>query len=74
MYVFDRTDGTFTNRTYGGKGDMTQHGKFSTNHGCTFDPRNGMIAVSDTLKPEAVQARQHEVKMPLSWRRRSSPP
>ena len=26
---------------------MAEHGKFSTNHGCTYDPRNGMIAVSD---------------------------
>ena len=26
---------------------MTEHGKFSTNHGCTYDPRAGMIAVSD---------------------------
>ena len=47
VYVFDRTDGSFTNRTYGGKGGRDQHGNFSTNHGCTFDPRNGKIAVSD---------------------------
>jgi len=46
VYVFD-LNGKFTNRTYGGRGDMTQHGKFSTNHGCTYDPRNGKIAVSD---------------------------
>lgn len=47
VYVFDRSDGTFMNRTFGGKGDRSQHGKFATNHGCTFDPRNGKIAVSD---------------------------
>ena len=47
VYPFDRVTGTFMNRTYGGKGGMEQHGKFSTNHGCTYDPRNGMIAVSD---------------------------
>ena len=47
VYVFDRRDGQFMNRTFGGKGDRTQHGKFSTNHGCTYDPRNGKIAVSD---------------------------
>jgi len=46
VYVFDR-DGNFMNRTFGGKGGRDQHGKFSTNHGCTFDPRNGKIAVSD---------------------------
>ena len=47
VYPFDRYTGTWTNKTYGGKGDDTQHGKFSTNHGCTYDPRNGMIAVAD---------------------------
>jgi len=47
VYVFNRHDGSFTNRTYGGKGGRVQHGKFSTNHGCTYDPRNGKIAVSD---------------------------
>ena len=47
VYVFDRTDGRYTNVSYGGKGDRTQHGKFATNHGCTWDPRNGKIAVSD---------------------------
>ena len=47
VYVFDRRDGSFMNRTYGGKGGREQHGKFSTNHGCTYDPRNGKIAVSD---------------------------
>lgn len=52
VYVFD-LDGKFTNRTYGGPGDvnrtaaLTEHGKFRTNHGCTYDPRNGKIAVSD---------------------------
>ena len=35
------------NRTYGGKGGRSQHGRFSTNHGCTYDPRNGMIGVSE---------------------------
>ena len=47
VYVFDRATGEFTNRTFGGQGDRSQHGKFSTNHGCTYDPRNGKIAVSD---------------------------
>lgn len=47
VYVFDRSDGSYVNVSYGGKGDRTQHGKFSTNHGCTYDPRNGKIAVSD---------------------------
>ena len=47
VYVFDRHTGEFTNRTYGGQGGRDQHGKFSTNHGCTYDPRNGKIAVSD---------------------------
>jgi|Transcript_12871 hypothetical protein len=47
VYVFDRTNGVYTNVSYGGKGGRDQHGKFATNHGCTYDPRNGMIAVSD---------------------------
>ncbi|KAL3909813.1 MAG: hypothetical protein SGPRY_009294 [Prymnesium sp.] len=47
VYVFDRTDGSFMNRTYGGKGGRDQHGDFSTNHGCTWDPRNDKIAISD---------------------------
>jgi len=47
VYVFNRYDGTFMNRTFGGKGGRDQHGKFATNHGCTYDPRNGKIAVSD---------------------------
>jgi len=47
VYAFDRTDGTFMNRTYGGKGGRDQHGKFSTNHGCTWDPLTQSIAVSD---------------------------
>jgi len=48
VYVFDRKDGKFTNHTFGGKGDRSQHGKFSTNHGCTYDPRlENTIVVSD---------------------------
>jgi hypothetical protein len=46
VYVFD-TDGNFMNKTYGGKGNRSQHGKFSTNHGCTWDPRFQQIGVSD---------------------------
>ena len=47
VYPFDRYTGAWARVTYGGKGGMTEHGKFSTNHGCTYDPRAGMIAVSD---------------------------
>ena len=47
VYVFNRHNGTFMNKTFGGKGGRDQHGKFATNHGCTYDPRNGKIAVSD---------------------------
>merc|ERR1712232_813372 len=46
VYVFD-INGNFMNKTYGGKGGRDQHGKFSTNHGCTWDPRNKQIGVSD---------------------------
>lgn len=46
VYVF-HIDGTFTGKTYGGVGNRSQHGKFSTNHGCTWDPRFNMIGVSD---------------------------
>jgi len=49
VYPFD-TDGHWQNKTYGGKGDRTQHGKFSTNHGCTYDsriPDEHVIIVSD---------------------------
>ena len=47
-YVFERASGKFLNITFGGKGDRTQHGKFATNHGCTYDPRfPNTIAVSD---------------------------
>merc|ERR1711998_680014 len=49
VYPFS-LDGKFSGKTYGGKGDRTQHGKFSTNHGCTYDsrvPDEHMIAVSD---------------------------
>lgn len=35
VYVFSR-DGVFANKTFGGQGDRSQHGKFSTNHGCTY--------------------------------------
>merc|ERR1711871_1909240 len=54
VYAFDRTTGTFMNRTWGGhspgKGPTQPHGTFSTNHGCTYDPRqpeNHTIVVSD---------------------------
>lgn len=47
VYVFTRADGRFVNRTYGGRGERERHGKFSTNHGCLWDPRSGQIAVSD---------------------------
>eukprot|EP00658_Telonema_sp_P-2_P085281 TRINITY_DN9697_c0_g1_i3.p1 TRINITY_DN9697_c0_g1~~TRINITY_DN9697_c0_g1_i3.p1 ORF type:complete len:334 (-),score=78.95 TRINITY_DN9697_c0_g1_i3:283-1284(-) len=48
VYAFDK-DGHFMNKTWGGKGDRSQHGKFSTNHGCTYDPRleEPTIVVSD---------------------------
>lgn len=52
VYVFDRNTGKFQNKTYGGrspgKGPDQPHGTFSTNHGCTYDPRyNNTIVVSD---------------------------
>ena len=48
VYVFERATGKFLNITFGGKGDRSQHGKFATNHGCTYDPRfPNKIAVSD---------------------------
>ena len=52
VYAFDRTNGHFLNHTWGGrsktKGPNAEHGKFSTNHGCTYDPRiNNTIVVSD---------------------------
>ena len=47
VYPFDRYTGAWARVTYGGKGGMTEHGKFSTNHGCTWDPRVDKIAVSD---------------------------
>jgi len=46
VYAFDR-NGNYLNYSWGGRGDRSQHGKFSTNHGCTYDPRVGKIAVSD---------------------------
>lgn len=47
VYVF-HINGTFANKTYGGKGGRDEHGKFSTNHGCTWDPRKkNQIGVSD---------------------------
>ncbi|CAK0879958.1 unnamed protein product, partial [Prorocentrum cordatum] len=46
VYVFS-INGTFMNTTYGGKGGRDQHGRFSTNHGCTWDPRHQQIGVSD---------------------------
>jgi len=46
VYVFD-IHGRFMNKTYGGKGGRQQHGKFSTNHGCTWDVRNKLVGVSD---------------------------
>ena len=47
VFAFNRWTGDFMNATFGGKGDRSQHGAFSTNHGCTYDPRNGLIAVAD---------------------------
>ena len=47
VYVFNRTDGRYTGRSYGGAGGRDQHGAFSTNHGCTYDARSGEVAVAD---------------------------
>jgi len=53
VYTFDRNTGEFQNHTWGGrsktKGPNAEHGKFQTNHGCTYDPRldNDTIVVSD---------------------------
>jgi len=55
VYAFS-TDGKFMNKTWGGKtdpkkkGPLAPHGKFSTNHGCTYDsrtPDTPRIIVSD---------------------------
>jgi len=50
VYLFD-LDGNFQNKTWGGPGSATDanpnYGRFATNHGCTYDPRFDMIAVSD---------------------------
>jgi hypothetical protein len=54
VYAFDTKTGKFMNHTWGGrtpagkKGPDAPHGTFSTNHGCTFDPRyENTIVVSD---------------------------
>lgn len=52
VYGFDRNTGIFQNKTWGGRspkaGVDAPHGTFSTNHGCTYDPRiNNTIVVSD---------------------------
>jgi hypothetical protein len=51
VYAFSK-DGKFMNKTWGGrskvKGPGAAHGTFSTNHGCTYDPRlKDTIVVSD---------------------------
>jgi len=51
VYAFSQ-EGKFQNFTWGGhsptKGPDAPHGTFSTNHGCTYDPRlNDTIVVSD---------------------------
>jgi hypothetical protein len=53
VYEFD-TKGNFLNHTWGGrsktKGPKAELGKFSTNHGCTYDPRitdTTTVVVSD---------------------------
>lgn len=54
VYAFS-TGGKFMNKTWGGKttgakGPLAPHGKFSTNHGCTYDsrtPDDHRIIVSD---------------------------
>ena len=50
VFAFDASTGKFLNHTWGGKGGRDQHGKFATNHGCTYDPRtpdDPTIIVSD---------------------------
>jgi hypothetical protein len=55
VYAFDGTDGQYQNKSWGGKssvkGPGAEHGKFQTNHGCTYDDRDGetphQIVVSD---------------------------
>merc|ERR1712166_1667300 len=54
VYAFDSTTGHWMNKTWGGrspgKGPDQPHGKFQTNHGCTYDPRTPetpTIIVSD---------------------------
>jgi len=55
VYSFN-TDGKFQGHTWGGKsptkGPLVPHGKFSTNHGCTYEQRTdiygkNMVVVSD---------------------------
>lgn len=52
VYAFDRETGVYLNKTWGGRspkaGVDAPHGTFSTNHGCTYDPRiENTIIVSD---------------------------
>eukprot|EP00037_Helgoeca_nana_P032083 m.412092 g.412092 ORF g.412092 m.412092 type:complete len:444 (-) comp28788_c0_seq1:134-1465(-) len=55
VYAFDAATGKYLNKTWGGKspkaGADAPHGTFSTNHGCTYDPRSttpkNTIVVSD---------------------------
>lgn len=46
VYVFT-IEGKFTNVTYGGRGGRDEHGKFSTNHGITWDTRTDQLVISD---------------------------
>ena len=62
VYVLNRTDGRFTGRSYGGAGGRDQHGKFSTNHGCTYDARAREVAVAD-------RANSRDRVLPLRRRR-----
>lgn len=46
--------GAYTNITFGGKGNTTQPPTFSTPHGINYDPRRGLLVISDRANSRLV--------------------
>ena len=47
IHVLQNNKGTYTGKTFGGSGNSTNPPRFNTPHGINYDPRFGLVVISD---------------------------
>lgn len=54
IHVLQGSNGVYTNKTFGGAGNSTVPPRFNTPHGINYDPRRGLVVISDRANARLV--------------------